>query len=389
MHIAQRVTYFQESVIREMTRLAMDYDAINLSQGYPDFDAPLALKDAAVNAIRDGSNQYTFTWGYLPLREKLAEQYTSLLGWTVEPTEHVTVTCGVTEAINVAMLALSNPDDEVLVIEPAHENVIPAIVLAGAKPVPVPLKHPEYRLDPEQLGACITHRTCAMLLNTPHNPTGRVLDAEELGIVTNLAQQHDIVLITDEIYDRILYDGRRHFPPGGLEQLRERTITIGGLSKTFAITGWRLGYMIAPTRLMRAIRPVHDFLTICAPAPLQIAAVTALNFAQDYYDDMLADYHQRRDIMIRILKDLGFTLTIPEGAYYVLADYSRMGIPQAQWDSRDFAEWMVREYRVAVVLGSVFYSLPGYGNRCVSFAFSKKMETLLDAGERLRNMKPS
>ncbi|MDY6835773.1 MAG: pyridoxal phosphate-dependent aminotransferase [Chloroflexota bacterium] len=388
MHTAQRVTYFRESVIREMTRLAMDYDAINLSQGYPDFDTPLPLKEAAVNAIREGNNQYSFTWGYLPLREKLAERYTSLLGWTVDPAEHVTVTCGVTEAINVAMLAVSNPGDDVLLIEPGHENFIPAIILAGARPVAVPLEHPEYRLDFERLSACITPRTCALLLNTPHNPTGRVFDAKEIDIVANLAQQHDIVLITDEIYDRILYDGRHHLSPGGFEQLRERTITIGGFSKTYAITGWRLGYMVAPTQLMRAIRPVHDFLTICAPTPLQIAAVMALSFPQDYYDGILSDYHQRRDVMVEILKDLGFTMTVPEGAYYILADYSRMEIPQAQWDSRSFAEWMVREYRVAVVPGSVFYSLPGYGEHCMRFSFSKKVETLLDAGERMRRIKP-
>ena len=254
MQTAQRIMHFQESVIRKMTRLATEHQAINLSQGFPDFDPPLALKEAAAKAVMDGSNQYSPTWGHPHLRQKLAEQYTARLGWSVNPNDHVIVTCGVTEAINAALLAVLNPGDELLIVEPAHENYIPSAIFAGAKPVAVPLEAPDYRLDPERLAHAVTSRTRALLLNTPHNPTGRVFDAEELARVADLVLRHDLVLITDEIYDQIIYDGRQHIFPGSLESLRERTITVGGLGKTFAITGWRLGYVIAPTRLTAQCR---------------------------------------------------------------------------------------------------------------------------------------
>lgn len=386
MQIAQRISHFQESVIRKMTRLAMQHEAINLSQGFPDFDTPVAMKEAAVRAILDGHNQYSPTWGCAPLREKLAEQYAPRLGWSVNPAEHVTVTCGVTEAINAAMLAVLNPGDEVLIIEPAHENYVPSAIFAGAKPVAVPLDAPGYRLDPDRLAKAVSPRTRALLLNTPHNPTGRVFDDEEMAGVVDLVLRHDLVLITDEIYDRLLYDGREHTFPGGLEPLREHTITVSGLSKTFAITGWRLGYVIAPSHLSAAVRPVHDFLTVCAPTPLQMAAVTALGFAQDYYDRQVADYHERRAMMMEILQELGFEAPMPEGAYYVLADYGQVPIPQAQWDSTRFAVWMVEEIGVAVVPGSVFYTPTGYGDSSVRFAFPKKIATLRAARERLRQM---
>ena len=389
MQIAQRITYFRESVIREMTRLAMAHEAINLSQGFPDFDPPLAVKEAAVKAIMDGNNQYSPTWGYPPLREKLAEQYTPRLGWSVDPNQHVTVTCGVTEAINAAILATLNPGDEVVIIEPAHENYIPSAIFAGATPVAVPLEAPGYRLDAGRLANAITPRTRALIWNTPHNPTGRVFDAGELAEVAELVLQHDLVLITDEIYDNILYDGRQHTSPGSLDSLQDRTITVGGLGKTFAITGWRLGYVIAPTQLSAAVRPVHDFLTVCAPTPLQVAAVTALNLPQAHYDTMLADYHQRRDLMMGILEEMSFTAPMPEGSYYILADYSQAPIPQAQWDSMRFAKWMVAEIGVAVVPGSIFYSLPGYGDQSVRFAFPKKLETLQAARDRMMRMQPA
>lgn len=386
MHTAERISSFQESVIRKMTRLAMQHEAINLSQGFPDFDTPAPLKEAAVKAIRDGNNQYSPTWGIGPLRQKLAEIYTERLGWPVDPAQHVTVACGVTEAMNSAMLALLNPGDEVIIIEPAHENYIPSAIFAAAKAVAVQLEAPDYRLNPEKLGAAVTSRTRALILNTPHNPTGRVFDAEELAAVSNIVVAHDLVLITDEIYDQILYDGRQHACPGAIEVLKDRTITVGGLSKTYAITGWRLGYVVAPTYLSAAVRPVHDFLTVCAPTPLQVAAVTALNFSQDYYDQLRADYHQRRALIMDILRKIGFQAPTPEGSYYVLADYSKVPIPQAEWDSVRFAEWMVAEVGVAVVPGNVFYSVPGYGDRSVRFAFPKKIETLQAAGERLRQM---
>jgi aspartate/methionine/tyrosine aminotransferase len=387
MQVAERISHFQESVIRKMTRLAIQYDAINLSQGFPDFDTPLALKEAAAKAIMDGHNQYSPTWGTAALRGKLAELYTPRLGWEVDPARHVTVACGVTETMNAAMLAILNPGDEILIIEPAHENYIPSAIFAGAKPVSVPLEPPAYRLDAERLAAAVTPRTRALILNTPHNPTGRVFDADEIAGVVDVVVENDLVLITDEIYDRILYDGRQHIFPGSLEPLQERTITVSGLSKTYAITGWRLGYAIAPEPLTAALRPVHDFMTVCAPTPLQLAAVTALNFDQSYYDQQVADYHQRRKVMMDVLEEVGFTAPKPEGSYYILAEYSQVPIAEAQWDSMRFAEWMVSEVGVAVVPGSVFYSPPGYGEGSVRFAFPKKLETLRAAGQRMAGMR--
>ena len=384
MQVAQRISNFQESVIRKMTRLAIQHNAINLSQGFPDFDTPMALKEAAVRAIMDGNNQYSPTWGHPALREKLAELYTDRLGWPVDAAKHVTVACGVTEAMNAAMLAILNPGDEVLIIEPAHENYVPSAIFAGATAAAVPLEEPGYRLDAERLANAVTPRTRALILNTPHNPTGRVFDEEELSGVQDVVVENDLVLITDEIYDQILYDGREHVFPGSLEPLKERTITIGGLSKTYAITGWRLGYVIAPSNLSAAVRPVHDFLTVCAPTPLQLAAVSALNFPQSYYDQLLADYHERRALIMGILGDIGFRAPEPEGSYYVLADYGQVPAPQAQWKSTRFAIWMVEEVGIAVVPGNVFYSLPGYGERSVRFAFPKMLATLRAAEERMR-----
>jgi len=386
MHTAERIMLFRESVIREMTRMAMQFDAINLSQGFPDFDPPEQLKEAAARAIMDGNNQYSPTWGYPPLREALAERFTRRLGWQVDPSANVTVTCGVTEAVNSAMLSILNPGDEIVIIEPAHENFIPSAIFAGATPVAVPLEAPGYRLDPERLERAVSPRTKALLLNTPHNPTGRVFDAEEMQGLIDVVLKHNLVVITDEIYDHILYDGRKHVSPGSLEGLVERTITISGLSKTYAITGWRLGFAIAPTPLAKALRPVHDFLTVCAPTPLQVAAVTGLNLPQEYYDGMLADYHRRRDVMMGILEEIGFEAMPPEGAYYVLADYIHSPFPQAEWDSMRFAKWMVQEIGIAVVPGTVFYSLPGYGEHSVRFAFPKRLETLQAAGDVIRQL---
>ncbi len=387
MRIGTRTQRFQESMIREMTRLAMRHGAINLSQGYPDFDPPPEVMEAAARAIRDGLNQYTVTWGYPPLRERLAELYTEALGWPVDPDVHVTVTCGVTEAITVAMLALLDPGDQILILEPAHENFRPSAILADAEPVPIPLEAPDYRLDVERLEAAITPRTRALLLNTPHNPTGRVFDAAEMAGVADLVTRHDLVLITDEIYDRILYDGRVHVPPGSREGLQERTVTIGGLGKTYAVTGWRLGYIIAPEPLSRAIRPAHDYLTICAATPLQAGALAALNLPQDYYTQMQADYHARREVMMGVLEEVGFRAIRPEGAYYTLADYTQLPVPQARWPSQRFAEWLTTEIGVAVVAGVNFYSLPGYGQHTVRFAFPKRLETLEEAGRRLARLR--
>lgn len=383
MRPAKVVSQFGESVIRDMTRIAIQYGAINLSQGYPDFDPPQAVVQAAVDAITSGINQYTITWGYPGLRNKLAERYTKELGWAVDPDVHVTVTCGVTEGIVVAQQALLDPGDEIIIIEPAHENFRPAAMMTGAKAVPVALEAPGYRLDTDKIGAAITPRTRAIVLNTPHNPTGRVFDTDEINGLVELIEKHDLALITDEIYDRILYDGRTHVPPGSIAALRDRTITVGGMSKTFAITGWRLGYIIAPSSIAPAVRRVHDYTTICAPTPLQAAAVAAMELPQSYYTEMTRDYHRRRDLMMSSLEEHGFIAIMPEGAYYTMADFSQLDIPQAKWSDMEFALWMTKEIGVAVVPGSKFYTEAGHGNSSVRFAFPKRLETLQEASARM------
>ena len=368
-----------------MTRLALKHDAINLSQGFPDFDTPQPVKEAAVRAIQNGLNQYAITWGYPPLREKLAELYTARLGWAVHPDKHVTVTCGVSEGIITSVQSILNPGDEILILEPAHDNFRPAAFIANATPVSVPLDAPDYRLDAAKLRAVITPKTKAMLLNTPHNPTGRVFDSEEIAGVIELVLEHDLVLITDEIYDRILYDGRIHQSPGSLEPLKERTITIGGLGKTFAMTGWRLGYVIAPERFALGIRTLHDFTTICAATPLQAAGVAALSMPESFFEESMIAYHQRRALIMEILTDVGFQASTPQGAYYIMADYSQLPIPQAQLTPTEFAYFMASDVGVAVVPGDSFYSLPGYGRSSIRFAYPKKISTLEQAGERLLN----
>lgn len=384
MYPANLVSQFRESVIRDMTRLALDHDALNLSQGFPDFGTPEPIKEAAIRAIRDGHNQYAITWGYPPLRAKLAEMYTEKLGWDVSAADHITVTCGVSEGIVIAVAAVVNPGEELIVLEPAHDNFRPAAHMAGAKPVPVPLNAPDYRIEKSALQQVVSPKTKALLLNTPHNPTGRVFDADEVQIVIDLVLEHDLILITDEIYDRILYDGRIHVSPGSYEAVRERTITIGGLGKTFAITGWRLGYVIAPEPLARGVRALHDYTTICAPTPLQIAAETALNLPEEFFIESTKAYHQRRDLMMNILHEVGFQANTPEGAYYVLADYTKLPIPQAQLGSMDFAKWMTTEVGVAVVPAESLYSVAGYGTGAVRFAYPKKLDTLHLAADRMK-----
>jgi len=386
MHVAARTTRFQQSMIREMTRLAIANDAINLSQGFPDFDPPPEVIEAAVEAIRGGINQYTVTWGYPPLREALAEKYTRQLGWDVDPDVHVAVVCGVTEALTATLLGLLDPGEEIIIIEPAHENFGPSAVLADAAPVAVPLEKPGYRIDPQRIERAITPKTRALLLNTPHNPTGRVFDVDEVQGIIDLVLRHDLVLITDEIYDQILYDGRVHVSPGSYEAVRERTVTCGGMGKTYAMTGWRLGYIVAPEPLIGAIRAVHDYTTICAPTPLQAAAVAALHLPPAFYEQHLADYHERRDVMMDVLYTLGFQAVRPEGAYYTLADYTNIDAPQSDWPAVRFAHWLTTEIRVAAVAGTNFYTTPGYGEGSVRFAFPKRIETLREAHARLSRM---
>jgi len=375
---AARTSTFTESVIREMTRVAHQYGAINLAQGFPDFPMPGAMKDAACAAIHGDVNQYAITWGAPALRLAIAEKYHRLYDLTVDPDRHVTVTCGATEAMAAVFLALVDPGDEVIVFDPFYENYGPDAILAGASPVFVPLEPPDWTFDPQRLRDAFTDRTRAIIVNTPHNPTGRVFTREELDLIAELCIAYDVWAFTDEIYEHIRYAGGHHVLatwPG----MAERTITISGLSKTFSCTGWRLGYALAPDRESVAIRKVHDFLTVGAPAPLQQAAAVGMAFDAEYYNHLALDYRARRDVMCDALRAAGFTFTPPEGAYYILADYSAM----SDLDDVEFAHWLAREVGVATVPGSSFHVAGGPPRRYVRFAFCKRTATLHAAAERL------
>ncbi|MEP6506827.1 MAG: aminotransferase class I/II-fold pyridoxal phosphate-dependent enzyme [Gemmatimonadales bacterium] len=375
---AHRASTFKESVIREMTRVANQHGSINLAQGFPDFPMPEPMKDAACAAIHGDINQYAITWGTPALRLAIAEKYRRWYGMEVEPDRDVTVCCGATEAMAAVFLALINPGDEVIIFEPFYENYGPDAILAGAKPVFVPLEGMEWKLDPEKLRAAFSDRTRAIVVNTPHNPTGRVFTRDEISLIAELCQKHDVIAITDEIYEHIIYAGSHHVLatwPG----MRERTVTISGLSKTFSCTGWRLGYAIAPAEFSSPIRKVHDFLTVGAPAPLQAAGAIGMAFGTEYYNTIARDYRERRDVMVGALKEAGFKFCAPEGAYYILADFTELS------DLRgvEFAIWLAKEIGVATVPGTSFYSDPKMGENVTRFAFCKKSETLEKAAERL------
>ncbi|MEO7965011.1 MAG: aminotransferase class I/II-fold pyridoxal phosphate-dependent enzyme [Gemmatimonadaceae bacterium] len=378
---AARASTFTESVIREMTRVAQQYGAINLAQGFPDFAMPAVMKDAACAAIHGDVNQYAITWGAPALRLAIAEKYHRFYDLPVDPDKEITVTCGATEAMAAVFLALIDPGDEVIVFEPFYENYGPDAILAGAKPVFVQLEAPNWTFDPQKLRDAFTTRTKAIIVNTPHNPTGRVFTREELDLIAELCISNDVWAFTDEIYEHIRYAGGHHVLatwPG----MRERTVTISGLSKTFSCTGWRLGYAIAPAQESVAIRKVHDFLTVGAPAPLQQAAAVGMAFDAEYYNHLALDYRARREVICDALAKAGFTFTPPEGAYYILADYSAM----SDLDDVAFAHWLAKEVGVATVPGSSFHPIGSGPRRYVRFAFSKKLETLNAAAERLANM---
>jgi len=385
MQPATRLNDMRESTIREMTRLAIEHEAINLSQGFPDFPAHPALKEAAIEAIRADQNQYAITWGIPALRQAIAAKMKQRYNLQADPDRHVTVTCGVTEGIVASLMAVTDPGDEVIIVEPFHENFLPAVLFAGGTPVFFALEPPAYELDPERLRRAFSPRTRAIIINTPHNPTGRVFSREELQGVADLCHEFGALAITDEIYEHIIYDNRKHIPLATLPGMAERTITIGGMSKTFAITGWRLGTVIAQEPWSTALRTVHDFTTICAPTPLQHAAVTAMGFGEDYYRQMKEDYTARRRVMLDTLQEVDFLAKLPEGAYYVMADFSPFHF---DGDDHAFARWLTTEVGVAVVPGSSFYHTPGLGRHSVRFAFPKQLPTLEEAGRRLRQHLP-
>jgi len=382
MHTARRTHGFTESVIRGMTRLANEHGAINLAQGFPNFPCPDVLKEAAARAIRDDVNQYAITWGTKRLRDALARKYAEWYGMTVDPESEIVVTCGATEAMAAALLAVVDPGDEVIVFEPFYENYGPDAILCDARPVYVPIAAGQ-ELDLDRLTAAFSARTRAIIVCTPNNPTGRVLARHELEGIAALCRRHDAYAVTDEIYEHICYEGK-HIPIATLDGMRERTITISGASKTFGVTGWRIGTTVAPPGATDAIRKVHDFLTVGAPAPLQEAVAVGLErLGPDYYATLARDYRARRDVMHAALLEAGFRCSPPEGAYYILADFSAL----SDLPDDEFARWLTCEAGVAPVPGSSFYSRPELGRTLVRFAFCKTEEQLREAGERLKGGK--
>jgi aminotransferase len=379
MHTARRTHSFTESVIRGMTRLANQHGAINLAQGFPNFPCSDVLKAAAATAIHADINQYAITWGAKRLRDAIAAKYADWYGMTVNPETEITVTCGATEAMASALLAIVDPGDEVIVLEPFYENYGPDAILCGAKPVYVPIA-PGQPLDLDRLRAAFSKRTRAIILCTPNNPTGKVFTRAELEGIAECCRRNDSYAVTDEIYEHIYYEGE-HIPIATLDGMRQRTVTVSGASKTFSITGWRIGTIVAPAETTDAIRKVHDFLTVGAPAPLQEAVAVALEtLGRDYYEGLARDYRARRDLLCAALSAAGFRCTPPAGAYYVMTDFS--GVSDLPDDR--FAEWLTVEHGVTPVPGSSFYSRPELGRTVVRFAFCKTMEMLGEAARRLR-----
>src|SRR2546426_1499954 len=381
--ISHKAEQFTESVIREMTRQANLYGAINLSQGFPDFPAPEEIKLAACDAIMADVNQYAITWGAKNFRNRIAEKSSWYLGLEVDPEREITVTCGSTEAMMAAMMAIVNPGDEVIVFEPFYENYGPDAILSGATPRYVTLYAPDWHFNLDELAAAFNDNTKAIIINTPNNPTGKVFSREELQTISDLCHKWDAIAITDEIYEHILFGGKKHIAIATLDGMRDRTITINGLSKTYSVTGWRVGYTIAPERITSAIRKVHDFLTVGAAAPLQEAGARALRLPRSYYDQLQSDYFARRERLLPVLKDAGFRCYDPDGAYYVMTDISAFGYK----DDVEFSKFLVKDIGVAVVPGSSFYHEPSLGRSQVRFTFCKKDETLAAAEERLQRLK--
>lgn len=382
-YISSRTDNFTESVIREMTRRNALVNGVNLAQGFPDFNPPEQLIEAACKAVRDGFNQYSITWGSPRLREAIAEKIGWYNGIQADPVKNITVTCGATEAMMSAMLAVIDPGDEVIIFEPYYENYGPDAIVSGAKPVFVPLIEPDFHFDPDDLRNAFSDRTKAIIINTPHNPSGKVFTREELELISDLCNRHDVLVITDEIYEHILYDGAVHVSPASVPGLEERTITISGMSKTYSATGWRIGYCIAPEEITNAIRKVHDFLTVGAPAPMQEAGVAAMRLPEEYYTGLAGFYQHKRDIIVSELTKVGFVPFTPKGAYYVLTDISAFGAT----DDFEFSVNMVERIGVATVPGSSFYSQRELGRNKIRFAFCKTEETLRKAVERLEGLK--
>lgn len=378
---SSKLNHLTESVIREMTRVSNQHGAINLSQGYPDFDPPAELLAAAEVALRSGHNQYAITWGSPRFRQALAKKQSHYMNMAIDPNEHITVTCGSTEAMMAAMLAICDPGDKVIIFSPFYENYGADTVLSQAQPIYVPLHPPDFQFDIDELRRAFQQGVKALVLCNPSNPTGKVFTREELISIADLVKEFDAFVITDEVYEHILYQPHEHTYIATLPGMFERTLSCSSLSKTYAITGWRLGYVIASPEISNAIRKVHDFLTVGAPAPLQEAAVTALEFPNAYYRQLQTEYDHRRKLFLSYLDRIGVDYTDPEGAYYVLMDISPFDFS----DDTAFCYWLAEEIGVAAVPGSSFFSQPV--NHLIRFNFAKRDKTLIAAGERLLKLR--
>jgi aspartate/methionine/tyrosine aminotransferase len=382
LKISRKAESFTESVIREMNRVAVQHGAVSLAQGFPDFPCPPELKRAVAEAVDADINQYAITWGSKPLRDAIAAttpRHFPGFG-TIDPETQITVTCGATEAMIAAMLGLLDPGDEVVVFEPYYENYGPDAILSGATPRYVTLHEPDWAIDPDELRAAFGSRTRGIVVNSPHNPTGKVFARDELELIADLCIEHDVIAFTDDIYEHLVFAGE-HIPLATLPGMAERTVSIHSMSKTYSVTGWRIGWTIASPTLSVGIRRVHDFLTVGAAAPLQAAAVTALGFPDSYYAELVAGYRARRDVLVPALRSAGFRVHEPDGAYYVMTDIGDLAGPEE--DDVAFAHRLIRDPGVAAVPGSSFFSRPELGRTKLRFAFPKRIETLQAAAERL------
>jgi aspartate/methionine/tyrosine aminotransferase len=379
---SRRIANFTESVIREMTRLALHHQAVNLAQGFPDFPAPDVLKHAATEAIHCDLNQYTITWGAKPLRDAIAAKYCRHYGLQFDPEREITVCCGATEGMIASLLAVLDPGDEVVLFEPFYENYNPDTQLCGATVRYVTLHAPEWTFEPDELRAAFTRRTKAIIVNSPNNPTGKVFTREELQYIAALCQEFDALAITDEIYEHILYDGAEHVPICSLPGMRDRSILVNSMSKTYAVTGWRVGWVLAAPHLTDCIRKVHDFLTVGAAAPLQQAGAIALGLPDGYYAALAAEYMARRDHLVASLKQTGFHCFIPRGAYYVMSDISCFPFD----NDLQFSRYLIEKAGIAAVPGSSFFAHPEKGRKNIRFCFCKKYETLEVARHRFSKL---
>jgi aspartate/methionine/tyrosine aminotransferase len=385
--ISTRVQGFTESVIREMTRVVDRYGGVNLAQGMPNFPPPRELLEAAHRAIDGDFHQYAITWGTPRLRRAVADKYAKFYGMDVDPERNLTVCCGSTETMLSTLLAVLNPGDQVVIFEPFYENYGPGCIIAGAEPVFVPLEPPDFTFDADRLAGAVTPRTRAIIFNSPNNPTGKVFSRTELEAIAALCLEHDLLAITDEIYEHIIYDGLGHTPIATLPGMAERTITISGVSKSYSVTGWRVGYAIAPAGLSVGIRRAHDFITVGAPHPLQEAAVTALRLPEAYYVRLREEYQARRDLLWGYVEKAGFVAWKPRGAYYILTDVAHFMKQYGVADDTAFAMWLIENVGVATVPGSSFYAHPELGRTKIRFCFPKTDDVLRDAGERLLKLR--